>query len=130
MIPRMKKSENTNFATHRHTPNLVYFIFYLLRRSKRTCCFLSNKRLNSPLQLTLCACGLHHVKDVIESFLCLVLRWRLMQSGVCTRKFVHWLAVWTTIAETISVSVFYFVTSRDSRWFLSFRISVFSNFKH
>lgn len=67
-----------------------------------------------PLQLTLCACGLHRVKDVIESFLCLVLRWRLMQSGVCTRKLVHRLAIWTTIAETISVSVFYFVTSSDS----------------
>lgn len=36
------------------------------------------------------------------------------QNGVCTRKFVHRLAIWTTIAETISVSVFCFVTSSDS----------------
>lgn len=36
------------------------------------------------------------------------------QNGVCSRKFVHRLAIWTTIAETISVSVFCFVTSSDS----------------
>lgn len=68
---------------------LFYFLF-IMCRSKRTCCFLSNKTTQFPFATcALRACGLHHVKDVIESFLCLVLRWRLMQSGVCTRKLVH-----------------------------------------
>lgn len=44
------------------------------------------------------------LRYVIEWFLCLVLRW-LMQGDVCTRRVIRKLAIWTTIAETISVSV-------------------------
>lgn len=58
-----------------------------------------------------------NVRDVIGSFLCLVLRWRSTQNGVCTRKLV--LTIWTTIAEAISMKRTFwstsFCTSEDAR---------------
>lgn len=63
-----------------------------------------------------------HLRYITESFLCLVLRWRMTQGGVCTRRVIHKPVIWTTIAETISVSLssFYYTTHSASHLYTIF----------